>query len=187
MMLVVGAAGLAEEFEGHRPHLFGVAYRLTGSRSDAEDAVQEAWLRLARLTDENRAEIRDLRGWLITAVGRLGLDRLRSAANRRERYVGPWLPEPLVTYVDDNTPDPLAAVVRDEGVRMAAVLVLERLTPDQRVAFVLHDAFDVPFAEIAAVLGCSTDAARQHASRGSQRPASSRVECGAPSQRQRVP
>ncbi len=165
VMGVADLAGLAEEFEGHRPQLFAVAYRLTGSRHDAEDAVQEAWLRLSRLDASDRANVRDLRGWLITAVGRLGLDKLRSAASRRERYVGPWLPEPLVTYVEDDT-DPLAAVVRDEGVRMAAVLVLERLTPDQRVAFVLHDAFGVPFAEIADVLGCSTDTARQHASRG---------------------
>ena len=157
---------LAAEFETHRAHLLGVGYRLTGSRVDAEDAVQEAWLRLARLRAEDRAAIRDLRAWLTTTVGRLCLDRLRSAVAVRERYVGPWLPEPLVTSAESDATDPLAAVVRDEGVRLAAMVVLERLTPDQRVAFVLHDALGLPFAEVAEVLGCSTDAARQHASRG---------------------
>ncbi|MFD1147252.1 sigma-70 family RNA polymerase sigma factor [Saccharothrix hoggarensis] len=159
------AAGptLVSAFTGHRSHLIGVAYRLTGSVADAEDAVQEAWLRLAGLTDEARAGIRDLRGWLTTVVGRICLDRLRSAAVRRERYVGQWLPEPLVTSDED---DPLHAVVRDDGVRMAALVVLDRLTPEQRVAFVLHDAFDLPFAEIAEALGCTVATARQHASRG---------------------
>ncbi|WP_447008351.1 sigma-70 family RNA polymerase sigma factor [Saccharothrix isguenensis] len=154
---------LASTFTGHRSHLVGVAYRLTGSVADAEDAVQEGWLRLTGLTDEARAGIRDLRGWLTTVVGRICLDRLRSAAVRRERYVGQWLPEPLITSGED---DPLDAVVRDDGVRMAALVVLDRLTPEQRVAFVLHDAFDVPFAEIADVLGCTVATARQHASRG---------------------
>ncbi|MER5268106.1 sigma-70 family RNA polymerase sigma factor [Actinosynnema sp. NPDC002837] len=154
---------LASTFTGHRAHLVGVAYRLTGSVADAEDAVQEAWLRLTGLSREARADIRDLRGWLTTVVGRICLDRLRSAAVRRERYVGQWLPEPLVTSGED---DPLDAVVRDDGVRLAALVVLDRLTPEQRVAFVLHDAFSVPFAEIADALGCTVATARQHASRG---------------------
>ncbi|WP_238412113.1 sigma-70 family RNA polymerase sigma factor [Saccharothrix deserti] len=154
---------LASTFTGHRSHLVGVAYRLTGSVADAEDAVQEAWLRLTGLSAEAQAGIRDLRGWLTTVVGRICLDRLRSAAVRRERYVGQWLPEPLITSGED---DPLDAVVRDDGVRMAALVVLDRLTPEQRVAFVLHDAFDVPFAEIADALGCTVATARQHASRG---------------------
>lgn len=154
---------LAATFTGHRSHLIGVAYRLTGSVADAEDAVQEAWLRLSGLDERTRAGIRDLRGWLTTVVGRICLDRLRSAAARRERYVGQWLPEPLVTSGED---DPLDAVVRDDGVRLAALVVLDRLTPEQRVAFVLHDAFGVPFAEIADVLGVTVAAARQHASRG---------------------
>ncbi|MFI9006443.1 sigma-70 family RNA polymerase sigma factor [Actinosynnema sp. NPDC053489] len=155
--------GLATTFTGHRSHLIGVAYRLTGSVADAEDAVQEAWLRLTGLTEQGRAEIRDLRGWLTTVVGRICLDRLRSATARRESYVGQWLPEPLVTSGEG---DPLDSVVRDDGVRMAALVVLDRLTPEQRVAFVLHDAFDVPFAEIADALGCTVATARQHASRG---------------------
>ena len=152
-----------EVFEAHRAHLIRIGYRITGSLADAEDAVQEAWLRLAGLDDANRAELRDERAWLTTVVGRLCLDRLRSAAARRERYVGPWLPEPLITTRD--TDDPLTTVVRDEGVRMAAMVVLEQLSPPQRVAFVLHDALALPFAQIADVLGCSEAAARQHATR----------------------
>ncbi len=156
---------VTDVFEEHRGHLLGVAYRLTGSLADAEDAVQEAWLRLARLSDADRAAIRDPRGWLTTVIGRLCLDRLRSAAVTRERYVGSWLPEPLLTELDGAAPDPLDEVVRDEGVRMAALVVLDQLTPEQRVAFVLHDALAIPFAEIADVLSCSAPVARQHASR----------------------
>jgi RNA polymerase sigma-70 factor (ECF subfamily) len=158
---------LATVFSEHRTHLVAVAYRLTSSLADAEDAVQEAWLRLANLTDRSRAEIRDLRGWLTTVVGRICLDRLRSAAVRRERYVGQWLPEPLVTPLSGaRADDPLDLVVRDDGVRLAALVVLDRLSPEQRVALVLHDAFAVPFTEIAEALDCSVAAARQHASRG---------------------
>jgi RNA polymerase sigma-70 factor (ECF subfamily) len=150
-------------FEEHRAHLVRVGYRITGSVADAEDAVQEAWLRLAGLDESTRTEIRDGRAWLTTVVGRLRLDRLRSAAARRERYVGPWLPEPLLTTGDPD--EPLAAVVRDEGVRMAAMVVLERLSPPQRVAFVLHEALSLPYAQIAEVLGCTEATARQHAAR----------------------
>jgi RNA polymerase sigma-70 factor (ECF subfamily) len=152
-----------ETFEEHRAHLLAVGYRITGSIADAEDAVQEAWLRLAALDDDTRAEIREPRAWLSTVVGRLCLDKLRAAATRRERYVGPWLPEPLLA--DPSGDDPLAAVVRDESVRMAAMVVLEQLTPPQRVALVLHEALDLPFSRIAEVLDCSEAAARQHASR----------------------
>jgi RNA polymerase sigma-70 factor (ECF subfamily) len=150
-------------FEEHRAHLVRVGYRITGSVGDAEDAVQEAWLRLAGLDPDVRAEIRDTRAWLSTVVGRLCLDRLRSAAARRERYIGPWLPEPLLTTGDPD--EPLAAVVRDEGVRMAAMVVLERLSPPQRVAFVLHEALALPYADIAEVLGCPEATARQYAAR----------------------
>jgi RNA polymerase sigma-70 factor (ECF subfamily) len=157
---------LASAFTALRTYLIGVAYRLTSSRADAEDAVQEAWLRLAGLATEDRAAIRDLRAWLTTVVGRLCLDRLKSAAAQRERYVGSWLPEPLVTPLPGQPgEDPLDAVVRDDGVRMAALVVLDRLSAEQRVAFVLHDAFGVPFTKIAETLNCSADAARQYASR----------------------
>lgn len=162
-MAVMGAAALADSFESHRPHLLSVAYRLTGSVSDAEDAVQESWL---RLDGADAARITDLRAWLTTVVGRLCLDRLRSAAVRRERYIGQWLPEPIVTSLDPSAePDPLEAVVQQEDNRLAALIVLDTLTPDQRVAFVLHDGFSVPFDEIARVLGVEVPAARQLASR----------------------
>ena len=147
------------EFEALRPHLMSVAYRLTGTVADAEDIVQEAWLRWYR----QDSAIADLRAWLTTVVSRLGLDRLRSAAHRRETYTGHWLPEPVVTGFDGD--DPLSAVVATEDARFAAMVVLERLGPDQRVAFVLHDGFGVPFAEVADVLGTTEAAARQLASR----------------------
>ncbi len=136
-----------------------VAYRLTGTVADAEDIVQEAWLRW----DGQESEVADLRAWLTTVVSRLGLDKLRSAAHRRETYTGNWLPEPVVTGLDDT--DPLSAVVAAEDARFAAMVVLEQLSPDQRIAFVLHDGFAVPFAEVADVLGTSAAAARQLASR----------------------
>lgn len=154
---------LAAEFDRHRSRLISVAYRLTGGLADAEDAVQESWLRLASLDEATRSAIRELGGWLTTVVGRICLDRMRSAAVRREQYVGPWLPEPIVTPVDGQ--DPLDLVVGQEDMRMAAVRVLHELSPDQRLAFVLHDGFEVPFSEIADVLGCSVASARQHASR----------------------
>ena len=159
------------EFEALRPHLMAVAYRLTGTVADAEDIVQEAWLRWAA----HDGEIVDLRAWLTTVVSRLGLDRLRSAAHRRESYVGQWLPEPVVTGFDGD--DPLSVVVAHEDARFAAMVVLERLSPDQRVAFVLHDGFAVPFAEVADVLGTTAAAARQLASRA-RRAVSCRAAAG---------
>ncbi|MEB3052015.1 sigma-70 family RNA polymerase sigma factor [Mycolicibacter sp. MYC123] len=149
-----------EDFEALRPHLLAVAYRLTGMFADAEDIVQDAWL---RYDAAGRDDITDLRAWLTTVVSRLGLDRLRSAPRRREAYVGQWLPEPVVTGFGDD--DPLSAVVAGEDARFAAMVVLDRLTPDQRVAFVLHDGFSVPFDDVAATLGTTAAAARQLASR----------------------
>ena len=151
-----------DEFESLRPHLLSVAYRLTGTFADAEDAVQDAWMRWHALGDE-RSKISDLRAWLTTVVSRLGLDRLRSAAHRREAYFGEWLPEPVVTRLEGA--DPLSVVVANEDARFAAMVVLERLTPDQRVAFVLHDGFAVPFGDIADVLGVEPASVRQLASR----------------------
>ncbi|MGA9675685.1 MAG: sigma-70 family RNA polymerase sigma factor [Mycobacterium sp.] len=151
------------EFEALRPHLMAVAYRVTGTVADAEDIVQEAWL---RWDAQERSTIADLRAWLTTVVSRLGLDRLRSAAHRRETYTGNWLPEPVVTgFPGSQDADPLSAVVAREDARFAAMVVLERLSPDQRVAFVLHDGFSLPFAEVADVLGTNEAAARQLASR----------------------
>ena len=162
--MVWGATGTqqAADFESLRSHLMSVAYRLTGTVADAEDIVQEAWLRWAG----QDSPVLDLRAWLTTVVSRLGLDRLRSAAHRHETYTGNWLPEPVVTgFSDSQGADPLSAVVAREGARFAAMVVLERLNPDQRVAFVLHDGFAVPFAEVAEVLGINEAAARQLASR----------------------
>ncbi len=152
----------AAVFEAHRDHLTGVAYRMLGSRADAEDAVQEAWL---RWNAADQAGIRDPKGWLTTVTARICLDELRSARVRREAYVGPWLPEPLVERLPSAEADPADRVARADQVSYALLVVLERLTPEQRVAFVLHDLFAVPFDEVAGVLGTTSGAARQHASR----------------------
>jgi RNA polymerase sigma-70 factor, ECF subfamily len=148
---------LAVEFEALRPQLTRVAYGILGSLAEAEDIVQEAWLRLGR-TD--RAEIEDLRAWLTTVVGRLALDALGSARRRRESYVGEWLPEPLVEEYDSEENPTL-----DESVSTALLVVLERLSPAERTAFLLHDVFDLPFDTVATVVGRSPAAVRQLASR----------------------
>ncbi|MFB4315234.1 RNA polymerase sigma factor SigJ [Actinomadura sp. 21ATH] len=154
---------LARGFEAHRPRLLRVAYTMTGSLAEAEDCVQEAWLRLRGLDDP--AAVRDLGAWLTTAVSRLALDTLGSARARRERYVGTWLPEPLVETRSGGPADPADRVTLDESVSMALLVVLERLTPAERTAFVLHDVFGVPFPEIAEVVGRTPAAVRRLASR----------------------
>ncbi|MEV0896796.1 RNA polymerase sigma factor SigJ [Actinoplanes sp. NPDC049802] len=146
------------EFETHRPYLTAVAHRMLGNRAEAEDAVQEAWLRYAR---QPAAAIRDARGWLTTVTGRICLDQLNSARVRRTAYPGEWLPAFVVE--PDAGPADRAEIADQVG--LALLVVLERLTPEQRVAFVLHDAFGVPFDEVAAVLDSTPAAARQHASR----------------------
>ncbi|WP_088997976.1 RNA polymerase sigma factor SigJ [Micromonospora echinaurantiaca] len=164
---------LATEFEAERGRLLAVAYRMLGSRSEAEDAVQETWLRYAgALADPAaRAEVDHLGAWLTTTCARICLDVLRSARVRREAYHGQWLPEPVVAPLDQGpsadgyAPDPAERAVRTDLVGMALQVVLERLGPEQRVAFVLHDVFAVPFSRIADVLGTSEAAARQLASR----------------------
>ncbi len=149
----------AEAFEAERPHLVSVAYRMLGSVAEAQDVVQEAWLRYTRAGDQ---EIRDLRGWLTTVTGRLCLDVLKSARVSREAYTGMWLPE----YFVDPDVDPAGQAEQRDQVGLALLVVLERLTPEQRVSLVLHDAFAVPYGEVAEVLGTSEATARQHASRG---------------------
>jgi RNA polymerase sigma-70 factor, ECF subfamily len=151
----VSPDSLADAFEAQRPYLRRLAYSTLGSLADADDVVQEAWLRLQRTDDE----IRDLRAWLTTVVGRLALDALGSARRRREEYVGPWLPEPLI---DD---DPADRVTLDESVTTALLVVLEQLSPAERTAFVLHDVFGLPFDAIADVVGRAPAAVRQLASR----------------------
>src|SRR3954466_10410794 len=137
----------AEQFEAHRSHLQSVAYRMLGSVGEAEDAVQEAWLRLNRT---NRDAIDNMGGWLTTVVGRVCIDMLRARQARRETYVGTWLPEPVVTADDDQAPDEQAVLA--DSVGMAMLVVLETLSPPERLAFVLHDMFGLPFDEIASIL-----------------------------------
>jgi RNA polymerase sigma factor (sigma-70 family) len=139
---------LSRAFEVHRPRLLRVAYATVGSVYEAEDCVQEAWLRLQA---QDPASIRDLGAWLTTTVSRLAYDALGSARARRERYVGPWLPEPLVEGLADN--DPADRVTLDESVSMALLVVLERLSPAERTAFLLHDVFGLAFEEVAGVVG----------------------------------
>jgi RNA polymerase sigma-70 factor (ECF subfamily) len=147
---------VAERFAQARPRLLRLAYSELGDVGEAEDVVQEAWLRLERAEP---ARIENLDAWLTTVVARLALDRLRSARARRERYVGPWLPEPLVSE------DPADRVTLDEAVSYALLTVLEQLSPAERTAFVLHDVFDVPFGDVAEVVGRTPEAVRQLASR----------------------
>ncbi|RMI38910.1 sigma-70 family RNA polymerase sigma factor [Streptomyces triticirhizae] len=148
---------MARAFEAERPRLLRVAYTTTGSLAESEDCVQEAWIRLRGTL--GRTEIHDLRGWLVTTVGRLALDALGSAKARRESYVGTWLPEPVV---ED---DPAEQVTLDESVSLALLVVLEQLSPAERTAFVLHDVFGVSFAEVAEIVGRTPAAVRQLASR----------------------
>ncbi|MFC6162198.1 RNA polymerase sigma-70 factor [Kribbella jiaozuonensis] len=148
---------LASEFAEHRSVLVGAAYRVVGSVSDAEDVVQEAWLRWAGVDHD---EVRDARAYLIRITTRLALNRLREQKARREQYVGPWLPEPLAT--DD---DPEAAVELADSVSMAMLVVLETLSPLERATFVLREVFDLPYDEIADTLGRSETAVRQLAHR----------------------
>lgn len=155
---------LAQEFERQRPHLRGVAYRMLGSISEAEDAVQEAWVRLDRRDPGGRD---DLRGWLTVVVGRICLDMLRSRRSRREDYAGTWLPEPIVTGTSEDSPEHDAVLA--DSVGLALLVVLETLSPAERLAFVLHDVFAVPFDQIADVVGKTPAATRQLASRARRR------------------
>ncbi|WP_328473025.1 RNA polymerase sigma factor SigJ [Actinoplanes sp. NBC_00393] len=150
-------------WEGHRRYLFAVAYRLLGSAADAEDAVQETYLRWHRAEP---AGLANPRAWLTTVVSRICLDMLGSARARREAYVGTWLPDPLVGYDDTDLDD---TVGMRESLRTAVLLVLETLPPAERVAFVLHDAFGMDFDRLAAVLERSPAACRQLASRARRR------------------
>ncbi|HET6174880.1 MAG TPA: RNA polymerase sigma factor SigJ [Gaiellales bacterium] len=155
---------LAQQFEQHRPHLRAVAYRMLGSVGETDDAVQEAWIRLSR---SDAATVSNLGGWLTTAVSRVCLDMLRARRSRKEEYVGSWLPEPIVSL--DEHADPEQEAILADSLGLALLVVLETLTPAERLAFVLHDMFGVPFDEIAAIVDRTPDAARQLASRGRRR------------------
>src|SRR5215207_4533931 len=155
---------LAERFEEHRTHLRAVAYRMLGSLSEADDAVQEAWLRLNR-TDAS--ELENLGGWLTTVVARISLNMLRSRKVRREESLAERLPDPLVDRSDGIDPEHEALLA--DSVGLALLVVLETLSPPERLAFVLHDIFAVPFDEIAPIVDRSPEAARQLASRARRR------------------
>jgi RNA polymerase sigma-70 factor (ECF subfamily) len=155
---------LAERFEEHRTRLKAVAYRMLGSLSEADDALQEAWLRLSRTDAE---EIDNLGAWLTTVVGRVSLNMLRSRHSRREEPLGPHVPEPIVDPEDGTAPEHQALLA--DSVGLALLVVLEQLSPPERLAFVLHDLFAIPFKEIASILDRSPDATRQLASRARRR------------------
>ena len=155
---------LAEEFERHRTHLRRVAYRMLGSMNDADDAVQESWLRLSRTGGDSVA---NLGGWLTTVVARVSLDMLRARRARREELADSRLPEPIVVTVGER--DPAEEAVLADSVGLALLVVLDTLTPSERLTFVLHDMFDVPFDEIAPIVDRSPAAARQLASRARRR------------------
>jgi RNA polymerase sigma-70 factor (ECF subfamily) len=152
---------LGTEWETHRPAVFGVAYRLLGSVADAEDVAQDVWLRAA---GADLRGVDDLRAWLVTVAARRSYDILKSARVRREAYVGPWLPEPLLTG-----PDAAEPVLVDESVSSAILLIMDELSPPERVAFVLHDVFGFEFGRIAEMLDVSAPSARQLASRARRR------------------
>ena len=155
---------LAERFETHRTHLRAVAYRMLGSLSEVDDAVQEAWLRLSRA---DATGIDNLGGWLTTVVARVCLDMLRSRQSRREEPLTPDAPEPVATGTSGSSPEQEALLA--DSVGLALLVVLDRLTPAERLAFVLHDMFAMPFEEIAPIVGRSAEAARQLASRARRR------------------
>lgn len=155
---------LAERFEEHRTHLRAVAYRMLGSVSEADDAVQEAWLKLSR---SEAGEIHNLGGWLTTVVARISLNMLRSRATHREEPLGVHIPDPIIDPADGTDPEHEALVA--DSVGLALLIVLEMLSPAERLAFVLHDMFGVPFDEIAPILERSPEATRQLASRARRR------------------
>lgn len=170
----MSTAADVEVFEAERPRLHGLAYRMLGVHADADDVVQEAWLRFQRTPDVERPA-----AWLTTVTSRLAIDRLRSAQRRRETYVGPWLPEPIVTsaeaggagpmYLGATGSDPAAALELAESLTLGFLTVLDRLDPVDRAVFLLHDVFDVPYGEIAAVVDKAEDNCRQIARRARQR------------------
>ncbi|MFD3730208.1 RNA polymerase sigma-70 factor [Streptomyces sp. NPDC058632] len=153
---------VTKAFEEHRPVLLGVAYRMLGRVADAEDVVQEAWLRWA---GGDRSEVREPRAYLVRVTTRLALDRLRQIKARGETYVGPWLPEPYVTDFGDTAPDTAERAVLADSVSLAVLVVMESLSPPERAVFVLREAFGYPYSDIAALLDRGEPAVRQLAAR----------------------
>ena len=155
---------LARQFEDHRPHLRAVAYRMLGSLSETDDAVQDSWLRLSRA---DTSEVENLRGWLTTVVARVALNMLRARNTRREQSLDVRVPDPIIDPTEASNPE--HEVLLADSVGLALLVVLETLTPAERLAFVLHDMFAVPFEEIAPIMERSPEATRQLASRARRR------------------
>jgi len=162
---------LAEQFETERPQLRRIAYRMLGTLDEADDAVQESWIRLSR-TDDSSVE--NLGAWLTTVVSRVCLDMLRTRRSRGEEFVGSWMPEPIVAV--DGAPTPEEEALIADGVGLALYVVLETLAPAERLAFVLHDMFALPFDEIAPIVGRTPETARQLASRARKRIQGAKLE-----------
>ncbi|MEU3608534.1 RNA polymerase sigma factor SigJ [Streptomyces sp. NPDC035033] len=193
-----GASGedrrpVPDEVTGERRRLINLAYRMLGSLAEAEDVVQETYARWYALPRSQREAVASPGGWLTKVAGRVCLDVLRSARVRRERYVGEWVPEPLPARAewpagaaDDGTADPADRVTLDESVGMAFLVVLESMTPAERVAFVLHDVFRYPFGEVADIVGRTPAACRQLASSARRRVGASRAPLSPTAQRARV-
>ena len=176
---------LAQQFEEQRPHLRAVAYRMLGSLSEADDAVQDAWIRLSRA---DRSEVENLGAWLTTVVARVALNMLRSRKTRREQPLDVHVPDPIIDSADGTDPEHEALLA--DSVGLALLVVLETLTPAERLAFVLHDMFAVPFDQIATIVERSPDATRQLASRARRRvraPRRSRTPTSARSGRSSTP
>jgi RNA polymerase sigma-70 factor (ECF subfamily) len=165
-----------DPFDALRPRLFSVAYRMLGTRADAEDIVQDAWLRWQHNTD--RSAVQSAEAWLVTVVTRLSIDRLRAIKAEREAYIGGWLPEPLVETTDDQTPETAVELASDLSI--ALLWVLERLSAEERAAFLLRQVFDHDYAEIAALLGKSEAACRQMVHRASERVQQARTRYDVP-------
>ncbi|MCR2785535.1 MULTISPECIES: RNA polymerase sigma factor SigJ [unclassified Microbacterium] len=153
----------------HRRQLVGLAYRLLGSIAEAEDVSQEAYARWYAMSPQEQLAIESPGAWLTTVATRLCLDVLGSARARRERYVGEWIPEPLPAFSLDDQTDPADQVILDESISMAFLVVLEQMTPAERVAFILHDVFRYPFAEVGSIVGRTPEACRQLATSARRR------------------
>ena len=170
---------MTEEFEAYRALLFSIAYRMTGSAADAEDLVQDAYVRYA---SADREVVRDVKAFLVTILTRLALDKLKSAQHQREEYIGPWLPEPVLTGIDG---DPYARATRDEQIELALLRTLERLAPQERAVFLLHEVLDHDHNEIAELLEITPASSRQILHRAKERVAAEKQRFAPPPEEQR--
>jgi RNA polymerase sigma-70 factor, ECF subfamily len=170
---------MSHEFEAYRALLFSIAYRMTGSAADAEDLVQDAYVRYA---SADREVVRDVKAFLVTILTRLALDKLKSAQHQREEYIGPWLPEPVLTGIDG---DPYARATRDEQIELALLRTLERLAPQERAVFLLHEVLDHDHNEIAELLEITPASSRQILHRAKERVAAEKPRFAPPPEEQR--